>query len=164
MFFFTSRRRHTRWPRDWSSDVCSSDLTAQVDSQYEIPYETSFDGHRIKDARYHEDQRLTLAGVLSNSSNVGTVQISEEMEPQIRHDYLTAFGLGQPTGVGLPGESAGIVHPAEDWTGRTRYTTAFGQGYSVNALQMTSAVGTFANQGVRVDPRVVAGTREEIGR
>src|SRR5690625_5621300 len=89
MFFFTSRRRHTRWPRDWSSDVCSSDLTAQVDSQYEIPYETSFDGHRIKDARYHEDQRLTLAGVLSNSSNVGTVQISEEMEPQIRHDYLT---------------------------------------------------------------------------
>src|SRR5699024_6477714 len=136
---------------------------AHVDSQYEIPYETSFDGHRIKDARYHEDQRLTLAGVLSNSSNVGTVQISEEMEPQIRHDYLTAFGLGQPTGVGLPGESAGIVHPAEDWTGRTRYTTAFGQGYSVNALQMTSAVGSFANQGVRVDPRVVAGTREDDG-
>src|SRR5699024_6375416 len=137
--------------------------TAQVDSQYEIPYETSFDGHRIKDARYHEDQRLTLAGVLSNSSNVGTVQISEEMEPQIRHDYLVSFGLGQPTGVGLPGESAGVVHPAEDWEGRTRYTTAFGQGYSVNALQMTSAVSAFANDGVRVKPSVVAGTREADG-
>ena len=137
--------------------------TAELDSQYEIPYEMSFDGHRIKDARYHEDQQLTLAGVLSKSSNVGTVQVSEEMEPQTRHDYLTAFGLGQPTGVGLPGESAGIVHPAEDWTGRTRYTTAFGQGYSVNALQMTSAVGTFANHGVRVDPHVVSGTREDDG-
>src|SRR5699024_11582596 len=56
-----------------------------------------------------------------------------------------------------------LFRSAEDWPGRTRYTTAFGQGYSVNALQMTSAVGTFANQGVRVDPRVVAGTREDDG-
>lgn len=137
--------------------------TADLDSQYEIPYEMWFDGHRVKDSRYHEDQQLTLAGVLSNSSNVGIVQVAEEVEPQVRHDYLVAFGLGQPTGVGLPGESAGIVHPASDWTGRTRYTTAFGQGYSVNALQMTSAVGTFANDGVRVDPRVVSGTQEDDG-
>lgn len=137
--------------------------TATVDSEYEIPYTMSFDGHRIKDSRYHPDQRLTFAGVLKNSSNIGTVKIAEEMTPQVRHDYLIAFGLGQPTGVGLPGESAGIVHPAEEWTGRTRFTTSFGQGYAVNALQMTSAVSTFANDGVRVQPRVVAGTRDADG-
>ncbi|MFQ6483694.1 peptidoglycan D,D-transpeptidase FtsI family protein [Brachybacterium epidermidis] len=137
--------------------------TVTLDSQYEVPYTMNFEGHRIKDARAHEDQRLTLAGVLKNSSNVGTVQISETLPPSVRYDYMKAFGLGEPTGVGLPGESAGVVHPASQWTGRTRYTTAFGQGYSVNALQMTSAVGTFANDGVRVQPRIVAGTREDDG-
>ena len=137
--------------------------TVSLDSQYEVPYTTTVEGHRIKDARPHPDQQLTLAGVLKNSSNVGTVQVSETLTPQVRYEYLKAFGLGEPTGVGLPGESAGIVHPASEWAGRTRYTTSFGQGYSVNALQMTSAVGTFANDGVRVQPRIVAGTREEDG-
>lgn len=132
-------------------------------TQYDVPYTMTFEGHLVKDARAHEDQRLTLAGVLKNSSNVGTVQISETLSPQVRYEYLRAFGLGEPTGVGLPGESAGIVHPASEWTGRTRYTTAFGQGYSVNALQMTSAVGTIANDGVRVQPRIVAGVREADG-
>ncbi len=132
-------------------------------SQYEVPYEMYFDGHRIKDSRPHPHQKLTLAGVLKNSSNVGTVQIAETLDPQVRYDYLRAFGLGEKTGVQLPGESAGTVHPVEDWNGRTRYTTSFGQGYSVNALQMVSAVGTFANDGVRVQPSLVAGIRQEDG-
>ena len=137
--------------------------TATPESQYEIPYEQYFEGERIKDSHYHPDQKLTLAGVLKHSSNVGTVQISETLEPQVRYDYLRAFGLGETTGVQLPAESAGIVHPPEDWTGRTRYTTAFGQGYSVNALQMVSAVGTFANDGVRVNPSLVSGVRQDDG-
>lgn len=137
--------------------------TATPESQYEIPYEQYFEGERIKDSHHHPDQRLTLAGVLKHSSNVGTVQISEKLDPQVRYDYLRAFGLGETTGVQLPAESAGIVHPPEDWTGRTRYTTAFGQGYSVNALQMVSAVGTFANDGVRVNPSLVSGVRQDDG-
>lgn len=137
--------------------------TVTPETEYEIPYEMWFDGHRVKDSRYHPDQQLTLAGVLKNSSNVGTVQISETLAPEVRHDYLKAFGLGERTGVELPGESSGMVHPAADWTGRTRYTTSFGQGYSVNALQMVSAVGTFANDGVRVQPSLIAGTRQADG-
>ncbi|MGO1506130.1 MAG: peptidoglycan D,D-transpeptidase FtsI family protein [Brachybacterium sp.] len=137
--------------------------TVTPETEYEIPYEMWFDGHRVKDSRYHPDQQLTLAGVLKNSSNVGTVQISETLTPEVRHDYLKAFGLGERTGVELPGESSGLVHPAADWTGRTRYTTSFGQGYSVNALQMVSAVGTFANDGVRVQPSLIAGTRQADG-
>ena len=137
--------------------------TVTPESQYEVPYEKYFEGERIKDSHHHADQRLTLAGVLKNSSNVGTVQISETLTPEVRHDYLLAFGLGQKTGVELPGESAGIVHPASDWTGRTRYTTSFGQGYSVNALQMVSAVGTFANDGVRVQPSLISGVKEADG-
>lgn len=137
--------------------------TVTPESQYEVPYEMWFDGHRVKDSHPHPDQRLTLAGVLKNSSNVGTVQIGETLTPQVRYDYLKAFGLGEKTGVELPGESAGIVHPAEKWTGRTRYTTSFGQGYSVNALQMVSAVGTFANDGVRVQPSLIKGIQQPDG-
>ena len=137
--------------------------TVSLDSEYEIPYEKWFDGHRVKDSHSHPVQRLTLAGVLKKSSNVGTVMIGETMTPQVRYDYLRAFGLGQRTGVELPGESGGIVHPPEDWDGRTRYTTAFGQGYAVNALQMVSAVGAFANDGVRVQPSLISGIREADG-
>ncbi|WP_227873296.1 peptidoglycan D,D-transpeptidase FtsI family protein [Brachybacterium ginsengisoli] len=133
------------------------------ESKYDVPYEKWFDGERIKDSHPHPDQRLTLAGVLKESSNVGTVQISETLSPEVRYDYLKAFGLGEKTGVELPAESAGVVHPADQWTGRTRFTTAFGQGYSVNALQMVSAVGTFANDGVRVRPSLVSGIRQPDG-
>lgn len=134
-----------------------------LESNYTIPYTMNFQGERIKDSHEHETQQLTLAGVLKNSSNVGTVQVSETLSPQTRYDYLRSFGLGQKTGIELPAESAGIVHPADDWTGRMRYTTAFGQGYSVTALQVTSAVGAFANDGVRVQPTIVKGTREADG-
>lgn len=137
--------------------------TVTPETQYEIPYEEWFDGHRIKDSHHHPDQQLTLAGVLRHSSNVGTVKVSETLTPEVRYDYLKAFGLGEKTGVELPGESAGVVHPADQWTGRTRYTTAFGQGYSVNALQMVSAVGTFANDGVRIEPSLISGIREDDG-
>ncbi|MDN6399191.1 MAG: penicillin-binding protein 2 [Brachybacterium sp.] len=137
--------------------------TVTPESQYEIPYEEWFEGHRVKDSHHHPDQQLTLAGVLKHSSNVGTVKISETLTPAVRYDYLKAFGLGAKTGVELPGESAGVVHPADQWKGRTRYTTAFGQGYSVNALQMVSAVGTFANDGVRIEPSLIAGIRQDDG-
>lgn len=132
-------------------------------SQYTVPYTMDFRGNRIKDSHEHETQQLTLAGVLKNSSNTGTVQIAETLSPQVRYDYLHAFGLGEKTGVELPAESAGLLPKPEKWNGRTRYTTAFGQGYSVTALQVVSAISTFANEGVRVQPTIVKGVRQADG-
>jgi cell division protein FtsI (penicillin-binding protein 3) len=132
-------------------------------TQYEVPYTKSFDGEKIKDSHYHPDQKLTLAGVLKNSSNVGIVQVGESMEPATRYQYLRDFGMGQKTGVNLPGESAGILHPADEWKGRTRYTTDFGQGYAVTPLQIVAAIGSFGNDGVRLHPTLIAGTRDEDG-
>ncbi len=138
--------------------------TADVDSEYDIPYEMYFDGQRIKDSHYHADEQLTLAGVLKKSSNVGTVQIARTMSDRTRYDYLTAFGLGSLTGIGLPGESGGILRDPDSWDGRTSLTTSFGQGgYAVTALQMVAAVGAFANDGVRIEPTIVKGVREEDG-
>lgn len=143
-------------------------MTAAIDqgkvtpsSQYTVPYTMEFQGSRIKDSHPHPTQKLTLAGVLKNSSNVGTVQIAETLTPQVRYDYLRAFGLGQRTGIELPHESAGLLPKPEKWTGRTRYTTAFGQGYSVTSLQITSAVSAIANGGVRVEPTIIRGVVEK---
>ena len=128
---------------------------ASLEDRLVVPHTKSFGGESIKDALPHPDKNYTLAGILKNSSNVGTVELANRQDLETRYEYLRAFGLGEATGVELPGESAGIVHPPGDWQGRTAYTVAFGQGYAVNALQMTSAVGTFGHDGVRVQPRIV---------
>lgn len=137
--------------------------TVSPSTQYTVPYTMKINGSEIKDASPHPVEHLTVAGVLRHSSNIGAVQIAETMTPETRHDYMMRFGLGKPTGVGLPGESGGIVHPASAWQGHTRSAIAFGHGYSVTALQMTTVLGTLVNDGVRVQPSIVAGTRGPDG-
>ncbi len=90
------------------------------------------------------------------------------MSPQVQYHYLRAFGLGSPTGLGLPGENTGILPPPSRWTvadgdGAERYELAFGQSIAVNAVQMASVYATIANGGVRVQPSVVAGTTSASG-
>ncbi|CAM4074976.1 MULTISPECIES: peptidoglycan D,D-transpeptidase FtsI family protein [Helcobacillus] len=131
--------------------------------KHTVPYSKEFKGHQVRDSHQHPTQYLTTAGVLKESSNVGTVEIANRMSPKTRYEYLRKFGLGQPTGLPLPGESGGILHKPENWTGRTEFTTSFGQGYAVNAVQVTSAVGTFANDGVHVRPRIVKGVKDAKG-
>jgi cell division protein FtsI (penicillin-binding protein 3) len=75
----------------------------------------------------------------------------------ILYDYFSAFGLGRPSGLGLPGESPGILAPAADWNHSQQYTVAFGQGLAVNAVQATSVYATVADHGVRVTPNIVKG-------
>jgi cell division protein FtsI (penicillin-binding protein 3) len=119
-------------------------------------------GITFHDAEVHGTERLTTAGVLAQSSNLGTIEIGERLPASTLHTYLARFGLGKPTGVGLP-ESRGILAPASQWSGSQRYTVMFGQGLSVNALQATSVFATLANDGVRVEPRLVAGTTDPSG-
>ena len=72
------------------------------------------------------------------------------------NDLVRKFGLGQATGIGLPGESAGSVPPREDWSGSTFANLPIGQGLSMTVLQMASMYQAIANDGVRVPPRVIA--------
>jgi cell division protein FtsI (penicillin-binding protein 3) len=64
----------------------------------------------------------------------------------------------------LPGESAGILHPVKEWSGTSLPTIAFGQGYSLTAMQATSVFATIANNGVRVKPSILAGVIDESGK
>lgn len=111
----------------------------------------------IKDSHDHAVSRWTTTGILAESSNVGTVTVGQRLSPQQRFDYLTKFGFGSRTGIELPGESGGIVHPVDEWDGRTQFNVLFGQGLSVTALQAASVYQTIANGGVRVTPHLIAG-------
>jgi len=115
-------------------------------------------GIPIKDWFPHDTLHLTLAGVLAKSSNIGTVLAAEKFTPKQLHDYLVKFGLGKPTGVGVAGESAGLLPAASLWSILSRATIAFGQGVSVNAVQMTAAINTVANGGVYVSPSLIQGS------
>jgi cell division protein FtsI (penicillin-binding protein 3) len=122
------------------------------------------DGYVVHDDSYHQTEHLTLNGILAESSNIGTDLTSLQLAPDnmaernaILYDYFSAFGLGRSSGLGLPGESPGILAPAADWNHSQQYTVAFGQGLAVNAIQATSVYATIADEGVRVTPTLVKG-------
>jgi cell division protein FtsI (penicillin-binding protein 3) len=132
---------------------------------YSIPNVIYRGGVAIHDAEWHPaGTRYTLAGIIANSSNIGMAQVTGTIPPQVQYQYLRGFGLGQPTGLGLPGESAGILTPPSQWWASQRYTISYGQGVDATAVQMASVYATIANGGVRVQPRLIAGTTSPSGK
>ncbi|WP_246060563.1 peptidoglycan D,D-transpeptidase FtsI family protein [Nocardioides dongxiaopingii] len=127
-------------------------------TKFNVPPQLMRQDRPIGDYFDHGWIKLTLAGIIAKSSNIGTVMAADEFEPGQLRRYLSAFGLGKRTNVGLRGETKGILPGGTDWTSQTGDRIAFGQSYSVNALQMASAVNTIANGGMHVDPSLVRGT------
>jgi cell division protein FtsI (penicillin-binding protein 3) len=121
------------------------------------------DGRAFMDSHDHPTEYLTFAGVLAQSSNIGTVLAGEKIPSSKMHDYFYRFGLGQTSGMGFPGEGKGILEPARDWDGSQKVTVLYGQGLSVNALQATGVFQTIANDGVRVPPRLIASVGDGRG-
>lgn len=122
----------------------------------------------IHDWFEHPTLRFTMAGVIARSSNIGTALAASQFTPEQLWSYLDKFGLGRLTDVGLPGETRGLLPPADIWSSLTRAQIAFGQGVSVNALQMATAVNAVANGGQLVTPSLVQGrekaaTGAEVG-
>lgn len=113
------------------------------------------DGADVNDSEPHGDEHLTLAGVLVRSSNTGISQLGARLPDAKRLAYLRSFGFGAPTAVGFGAEAAGSFGAAPDWDAQTRYTTMFGQGLTVSAVQLASAYQTIANGGVRLPVRLV---------
>ncbi|WP_372448389.1 peptidoglycan D,D-transpeptidase FtsI family protein [Kibdelosporangium banguiense] len=109
----------------------------------------------IGDAWDHGTLTMTATGVFAKSSNIGTLLLAEQVGPDRYADMLKKFGLGQKTGVGLPGESAGSVPDRKAWSGSTFGNLPIGQGLSMTVLQMAGMYQTIANNGVRVSPRII---------
>lgn len=132
-------------------------------SDFTVPGTLRRNGTVFHDSEPHGTEHLTFAGVLAKSSNIGTILASEKISKQTLYQYMRMFGFGATTDIGLPGESSGLLPPPGRWSGTSRYTIAFGQGVSVNAMQMASVYATIANGGVRVAPTLIAGRSDGHG-
>ncbi|MCX5057764.1 penicillin-binding protein 2 [Streptomyces sp. NBC_01396] len=128
-------------------------------------------GDRLfKDDIDHATWNLTLNGVLAKSSNIGTILATGQLGKtqaqanRVLYSYLRKFGIGSYSGLGIPGETKGILAPPDKWSTSQQYTIPFGQGVSLTAMQAASVYSTIANGGVRVEPTLVRGTKGADGR
>src|SRR6185312_14738626 len=126
---------------------------ARPDDVLTVPGSIKVADRTINDAWKHGTEHYTLTGVLAKSSNVGTLMTAQAVGEERWLDMLTRFGVGTKTGVGLPGESAGIVPPREIWSGSTFGNLPIGQGLQMSTLQMAGIYQAVANDGLRVPPR-----------
>ncbi|MEO8528733.1 MAG: penicillin-binding protein 2 [Pseudolysinimonas sp.] len=120
-------------------------------------------GTSITDVWSHGDLRLTATGILMNSSNIGTVLLSEKLTEQQKHDYFTAFGFGTQTAVGFLGEEPGTVQSAASIDSISLRTQMFGQGITVTSAQMLGLYQTLGNGGVRLPLTLVSGCEHSDG-
>jgi len=107
---------------------------------------------------------LTFSEVLQNSSNVGAIKVGVALGRDRFYRYITGFGFGSLTGLGLPGESRGQVRPPDRWSGLSLATMSIGQELSVTALQLIAAFGAVANGGQLMQPQIVRALLDSSGR
>ena len=107
---------------------------------------------------------LTFAEVLQNSSNVGSIKVGLSLGRDRYYRYMTAFGFGAPTGVGLAGESRGLLREPGRWSALSLPTMSIGQEISVTPVQLVAAFGAVANGGVLMQPRLVRAVFDDEGR
>lgn len=125
--------------------------------------------YRIANRVIHEAQRkrhgvLSFREILKYSSNIGSVKVAEKLGKETFYEYIRKFGFGAKTGIDLPGEVSGLLRPVEKWTRVDASTIAFGQGISVTAIQLITALSAIANQGVLMKPFVVRGLMDRKGK
>jgi len=120
-------------------------------------------GYVVTDSHSHPPEKLTLTGVLRESSNTGIMKLGEAVDAKTRFDYLVKFGMGKKTALKFPGEAAGIALPYDKWDGIKKYVSMFGQGFSVTPLQSAMMYQAIANKGVSLAPVLVEGCEDSYG-
>lgn len=116
-------------------------------------------GHTVRDVRNFGT--LTTTGLLTKSSNVAAVKLALDMPAEHIHDVLRRFGFGQTTGIGFPGEAAGVLTDPHGWGTLPKATIAFGYGISVTPLQLAQAYAALGNGGHLMPPSFLKGVPGE---
>lgn len=104
---------------------------------------------------------IDLYYLFEHSSNVGSAKVALMMTKQEHYNVLKRFGIGEKTGIDLPGESRGLIPYYSEWHHSTHASIGYGYSVSVTAIQMASAIAAIANNGVRVTPHVIKYTPEQ---
>lgn len=130
---------------------------------FTVPSSQDFDGQTIRDFSPHPTFDMTAAGIYARSYNTGTVQIAEKITDEQRYEYMRSFGVGQPIDLGLPQQAGSVLVPPEQWDGRQRLTTAFGQGYTQTTLHTAQMYQALANGGMLIPARLIDATVDGDG-
>jgi cell division protein FtsI (penicillin-binding protein 3) len=128
------------------------------DTQFQVPPTIRVGNTDFADDESHPTQTMTVADILTQSSNVGTIEIAHQLGKDRLANYLRAFGFGQPTGLNLPGESSGATFDASQYTDTSMGAVPIGYGIAVTAMQMLDVYTTIANHGMARPPRLLAAT------
>lgn len=128
---------------------------AEPDTKTLVPDRIGIYDAVFSDHDPHPDVEWTVSDIVTQSSNVGTVMWAEELGADRFEAELRDFGFGQNPGLGLPGETRGLMIERDDYSGTTLAANALGQGISVTAIQMINAFNVIANDGVYNAPTLV---------
>jgi cell division protein FtsI (penicillin-binding protein 3) len=112
---------------------------------------------------HHPFGSLTIAEALAKSSNVAAIKLGLRVGDPTMYDYIRRFGFGAKTGIELPGETNGILRKVERWQPSSIGSIAIGQEVGVTPVQMVSAFGALANDGVRIAPHLIREVRDAGG-
>ena len=134
------------------------------ESVFTVPGSIVVDKFPIRDAWPHGPIDMNVRTIVSESSNIGTLMTAEKISSEKLHDYLSAFGFGQKTGLDYPGESRGTLRDANKWRGTEKVTVSYGYGMAATPLQLIAGVNTVANKGTYVAPQLVSATIDKAGK
>jgi len=147
-------------------------LVAALDSSLVSP-ETKFfcenGEYKIGNHTIHDHERkghgmLSVSEIITFSSNIGAVKMGQRIGYKKFREYLEKFGFGESTGIDLPGEQEGFVRPVKGAREIEQATSFFGQGLTVNSLQLVMAMGAIANGGKLMRPYVVKAIKDQQGK
>jgi cell division protein FtsI/penicillin-binding protein 2 len=125
------------------------------ESTFTIPDRIQVADRRIHDSEPHETEIMNPQEILEKSSNVGTIQVAQQLGGEGLEEYIRRFGFGEPTGIDLWGEDPGIVPAYEDWSGSSIGNIPIGQGITATPLQLVTGYAALINGGTRVTPHVL---------
>jgi cell division protein FtsI (penicillin-binding protein 3) len=124
------------------------------ETELDVPNQLQVADHTFTDS-HDMPGRMSVAEILAQSSNVGTILVGQELGKDRLYDYLRDFGFGDSTALDFPAEVSGALPAPDDWSGTSIGTIPIGQGVAVTAMQMLLAYNAIANDGVYVPPKLV---------
>lgn len=131
------------------------DHIVSTGTTFNVPDSISFDNKDFVDSHTHEPMTWNAGDILRESSNVGTIMISNKLHKARLDHYLRAYGFGSKTALNFPGEASGILLDPKDWSDTSIATVPIGNGLAVTPMQMLSVYMTIANYGMKVEPKLI---------
>ena len=128
-----------------------------TESWFTVPDNMRVADRVIHDSEPHETKVMQPKDILEQSSNVGTIQVAQQLGGDKLEDYIRRFGFGEPTGVDLWGEDPGVVPAYEDWSGSSIGNIPIGQGLTVTPLQLVAGYAALVNGGTQIEPHINQG-------